>query len=220
MTAGAFFRRRDHRRGRAPWPGPHPGPAGRARGLHATGARAGPAAGGNGSSALCLISLISRPIQGWPMAASPARLAGSSGNRTDPGAVARRPKVAAGWSFARRRSITRRCYRPGGGTVSGNQAQLPGPATASARLAARRAAIPTALQPPRRRLHPPSQYSPVPASQPRPELGALSLPSNACTNLARQLNAMRRAGTWVARTSRKIFPEWHLQVTPSPRGRP
>ena len=220
MTAGAFFRRRDHRRGRAPWPGPHPGPAGRARGLHATGARAGPAADGNGSSALCLISLISRPIQGWPMAASPARLAGSSGNRTDPGAVARRPKVAAGWSFARRRSITRRCYRPGGGQCQGIRPSCQ--ARRRPRRGWRRAA--QRYQPhssrPRRRLHPPSQYSPVPASQPRPELGALSLPSNACTNLARQLNAMRRAGTWVARTSRKIFPEWHLQVTPSPRGRP
>ena len=87
-------------------------------------------------------------------------------------------------------------------------------------LAARRAAIPTALQP-----APPPSTPAQPvfarAGEPaRPELGALSLPSNACTNLARQLNAMRRAGTWVARTSRKIFPEWHLQVTPSPRGRP
>jgi hypothetical protein len=43
----------------------------------------------------------------------------------------------------------------------------------------------------------------------------LSLPSNACTNLARQLNGMRRAGTWVARASRKILPEWHIRVTPS-----
>jgi hypothetical protein len=29
--------------------------------------------------------------------------------------MARHPKVPAGWNFATRRSITRRCYRPGGG---------------------------------------------------------------------------------------------------------
>lgn len=85
MTAGPFFRRhghrRDHRRGRAPWPGPHPGPEGRAGGPHATGARTGPAAGGYESAALCLISLVSRPVQGRPIAASPARLAWLLGKR-------------------------------------------------------------------------------------------------------------------------------------------
>jgi hypothetical protein len=101
MTAGAFFRRRDHRRGRAPWPGPHPGSAGRAGGLHATGARAGPAASGNGSAALCLISLISRPSRGgrWP----PARPAwpGSSGNRTDPGRRRTSPESGGRVAFRR-----------------------------------------------------------------------------------------------------------------------
>lgn len=150
MAAGAFFRRRDHRRGRAPWPGPHPDPAGRARGLHATGARAGPAAGGNGSAALCLISLISRPIQGWPMAASPARLAGSSGNRTDPGRRGASPESGGRVEF-RQAAIGHPKVLPAwrGDSVR-ESGPLPGPATASARLAARlaarRAAIPT-LQP-------------------------------------------------------------------------
>jgi hypothetical protein len=101
MTAGAFFRRR----GRAPWPGPHPDPAGRAGGLHATGARAGPAAGEYGSAAPCLISLITRPVQGWPVAASPARLAWLFGKPYGSGPPWR---------------VTRRC-RPGGISPGGDR---------------------------------------------------------------------------------------------------
>jgi hypothetical protein len=110
-------------RGRPPWPVLHPDPAGRAGRPHASGARAGPAADGYGSAAPCVISLRET-----------VRIRA---------AMARHPKVAAGWSFSGRRSVTRRCYRSGGGTVAGNQAQLPGRATALVRLAARRAAIPT-----------------------------------------------------------------------------
>jgi hypothetical protein len=51
-TAWLSFRRCGHRHGRAPWPGPHLGPADRAAGRHARGARAGPSAGGYGSAAL------------------------------------------------------------------------------------------------------------------------------------------------------------------------
>jgi hypothetical protein len=61
VTAWLFFRRRDHRHGRGPWPGPHRGPAGRAAGRHARGGRAGPSAGGYGSAALFLISPVSHP---------------------------------------------------------------------------------------------------------------------------------------------------------------
>ncbi len=64
VTAWLLFRRRDHRHGRVPWPGPHRGPADRAGGPHARGARAGPSAGGYGSAALFLISSVSHPIPG------------------------------------------------------------------------------------------------------------------------------------------------------------
>jgi hypothetical protein len=60
VTAWLLFRQR----GRAPWPGPHRGPGGRAGGPHTRGARAGPADGGYGSAALFLISLVSRPSPG------------------------------------------------------------------------------------------------------------------------------------------------------------
>ena len=83
VTAWVFFRWRDHRHGRAPWPGPHRGPAGRAGGPHASGARAGPSAGGYGSAALCLISSVGHPIPWGPVAGSPALVAGSSGNGMD-----------------------------------------------------------------------------------------------------------------------------------------
>jgi hypothetical protein len=42
-------------------------------------------------------------------------------------AVARHPKVPAGWNAAAWRSLTRRCYRAGRGAMSGDQAELPGP---------------------------------------------------------------------------------------------
>jgi hypothetical protein len=88
VTAWVFFRRCDHRHGRAPWPGPHRGPAGRAAGPPASGARAGPSAGGYGSAALCLISSAGHPIPRGAVAGSPALVArpwwpGSSGNGTD-----------------------------------------------------------------------------------------------------------------------------------------
>jgi hypothetical protein len=82
VTAWLFFRRRDLRHGRAPWPGPHRGPAGRAAGRHARGARAGPCAGGYGSAALFLISLVSHPFR-VAYGGSPALLARLFGNNKD-----------------------------------------------------------------------------------------------------------------------------------------
>ena len=52
VTVWLFFRRRGHWRGRAPWPGPHRGLAGRAEAPHARDAHAGPWAGGYGSASL------------------------------------------------------------------------------------------------------------------------------------------------------------------------
>ena len=79
VAAWLLFRRRGHRPGRAPWPGPHRGPAGRAAGPPAKDVRAGPSAGGYGSAALFLISrLATHP--GGPMAGSPALVARLSGN--------------------------------------------------------------------------------------------------------------------------------------------
>ena len=123
VTAWVFVRRRDHRPGRAPWPGPHRGPAGRAGGPPASGARAGPSAGGCGSAALCLIS-----------SAGPPHLVGAGGGQPGPGGLAlgetvripacagRHPKVPARWNIAARRPVTRRCYQVGWGAVSGNAA--------------------------------------------------------------------------------------------------
>ena len=106
VTAWLYFRRR----GRAPWPGPHRDPAGRAAGPPAMGARAGPSAGGYGSAALFLISLASHPMPGadggQPGPVGPAL----RGTVRIPAAVARHPKVAAGWNVAVRRSAIRRCY--------------------------------------------------------------------------------------------------------------
>jgi hypothetical protein len=82
VTAWLFFGRRDYRYGRAPWPGPHRGPAGRAEGPHARGARAGPCAGRYGSAALFLISPVGHPFRG-PMAAARPCWPGSLGNGTD-----------------------------------------------------------------------------------------------------------------------------------------
>jgi hypothetical protein len=79
VTAWLYFRRRGHRHGRAPWPGPHRGPVGRAAGPPARDVRAGPSAGGYGSAALFLISPFSSPRSathpGGPMAGSPALVA-------------------------------------------------------------------------------------------------------------------------------------------------
>ncbi len=83
VTAWMFFRRRDHRHGRAPWPGPHRGPAGRAAGPRASGARAGPSAGGYGSAALCLISSVPPHPAGGRWRTARPWWPGSSGNRTD-----------------------------------------------------------------------------------------------------------------------------------------
>jgi hypothetical protein len=110
VTAWLYFRRRDHRHGRAPWPGPHRGPADLAGGPHARGARAGPCADGYGSAALFLISLVSHPSRvadgGQPGPGGPAL----RGTVRIPACVARHPKVPAGWNVAVRRSVTRRCY--------------------------------------------------------------------------------------------------------------
>jgi hypothetical protein len=119
MTAGLFFGRRDLRHGRAPWPGPHRGPAGRAAGPHARGGRAGPSAGGYGSAALFLISRSTshsvggrwrQPGPGGPALRGTVRIAAWAG---------RHPKVPAGWNIAARRSVTRRCYRAGWGRCQG-----------------------------------------------------------------------------------------------------
>ena len=127
VTAWLFFGRRDLRHGRAPWPGPHRGPAGRAGGPPARGARAGRSAGGYGSAALFLISPVSHPSRGAdggrPGPGGPAL----RGTVRIPAWVGRHPKVPARWNIAVRRAVTRRCYRTGWGAVSGDQAQLPGP---------------------------------------------------------------------------------------------
>jgi hypothetical protein len=127
VTAWLFFCWRGHRYGRAPWPGPHRGPVGRAAGPHARGARAGPSAGGYGSAALFLISPVSHPSRGAdggrPGPGGPAL----RGTVRIPAWVGRHPKVPARWNIAVRRAVTRRCYRTGWGAVSGDQAQLPGP---------------------------------------------------------------------------------------------
>ena len=127
VTAWMFFRRRDHRHGRAPWPGPHRGPAGRAAGPRASGARAGPSAGGYGSAALCLISSAGHPISreaggGQPGPGGPAlretvRIPACAGHH---------PKVPARWNLPRR-ALARRCCQVGWGAVPRNQAELPGP---------------------------------------------------------------------------------------------
>jgi len=102
VTAWLFFRWRDHRHGRAPWPGPHRGPAGRAGGPHARGARAGPSAGGYGSAALFLISLVSRPSRGADGAWEPWRPR-TSGTR-GPGWIPGRGRHFARRAASRRRS--------------------------------------------------------------------------------------------------------------------
>ena len=102
VTAWLFFRWRDHRHGRAPWPGPHRGPAGRAGGPHARGARAGPSAGGYGSAALFLISLVSRPSRGADGAWAPWRPR-TSGTR-GPGWIPGRGRHFARRAASRRRS--------------------------------------------------------------------------------------------------------------------
>jgi hypothetical protein len=95
VTGWLYFRRRGHRHVRAPWPGPRPGPAGRAAGPPARGARAGPSAGGYGSAALFLISLASHPIPGGRWRAARPWWPGSSGNGTNSGcALARVPPGA------------------------------------------------------------------------------------------------------------------------------
>jgi hypothetical protein len=128
VTAWVFVRRRDHRHGRAPWPGPHRGPAGRAAGPPASGAHAGPSAGGYGSAALCLISSAGRPISWGPVAGSPALAARLFGETVRiPACAGRHPKVPARWNIAARRPVTRRCYQVGWGAVSGDQGELPGP---------------------------------------------------------------------------------------------
>jgi hypothetical protein len=98
VTAWMFFRRRDHRHGRAPWPGPHRGPAGRAAGPRASDARAGPSAGGYGSAALCLISSAGHPIPREAGGGQPALVARLFGKP---------------YGFPPAQGITRRCL-PGG----------------------------------------------------------------------------------------------------------
>src|SRR5579859_4822927 len=80
-----------------------------------------PAASGNGSAASCLISPVSRPVQGWPIAASPARLAWLFGKPYGPGPP---------------RRVTRRC-RPGGISPGGDQSPEGATGPAGARRALR-----------------------------------------------------------------------------------
>ena len=116
VTAWLFFRRRDHRHGRAPWPGPHRGPASRA--AHARGARAGPSAGGYGSAALFLISPVGHPSRGAdsgrPGPGGPAAACSSSRPAHFMARVARwkssQPGVSPGW---RSRSASGRSDVPG-----------------------------------------------------------------------------------------------------------
>ena len=120
VTAWLFFRRRDVRHGRAPWPGPHRGPAGRAAGRHARGARAGPCAGGYGSVALFLISPVSHPFRvaygGQPGPVGPAPL----GTVRIAACVRRHPKVSAGWNIAARRSRHPKVLPAGWGRYQGS----------------------------------------------------------------------------------------------------
>jgi hypothetical protein len=82
VTAWLFFRWNDHRRGRAPWPGPHRGPADPAGGPPARGARAGSSAGGYESAAL--FSSPRSATHPWgPMAGARPSWPGSSGNGTN-----------------------------------------------------------------------------------------------------------------------------------------
>ena len=119
VTAWLFFRRRDVRHGRAPWPGPHRGPADLAGGPHATGARAGPCAGGYGSAALFLISPVSHPSR-WPMAAARPCWPGFSGTIRIAACVRRHPKVSAGWNIAARRSRHPKVLPAGWGRYQGS----------------------------------------------------------------------------------------------------
>src|SRR5215472_12425491 len=71
VTVWLFGCRRGHRHGRAPWPGPNRGLAGRAAGSPARSVRAEPSAGGYGSAALFLTSgrppiLGGRWRSAWP----------------------------------------------------------------------------------------------------------------------------------------------------------
>jgi hypothetical protein len=96
VTAWLFFRWRGHRYGRAPWPGPHRGPVGRAAGPPARDVRAGPSAGGYGSAAL-FSSPRSRlpgqpPIPGGQWRAARPWWPGSSGNGTRAGRRGASPK--------------------------------------------------------------------------------------------------------------------------------
>ncbi len=125
MTAWLLFRRHDHRHGRAPWPGPHLGPAGRPEGPHATDARAGPSAGGYGSAPLFLISPGQPPISGSRWRAAGPCWPGSLGNGTNcgrreaspegacrvehPGAATCHPKVLPGRLGGRCQGIRPSC---------------------------------------------------------------------------------------------------------------
>ena len=120
VTAWLFFRRRDVRHGRAPWPGPHRGPTGRAAGRHARGARAGPCAGGYGSAALFLISPVSHPFRvaygGQPGPVGPAPW----GTVRIAACVRRHPKVSAGWNIAARRGRHPKVLPAGWGRYQGS----------------------------------------------------------------------------------------------------
>src|SRR5690348_364310 len=69
--------------------------------------------------------LVSHSSAG-PVAVGPALLAWPlRGTLRIQAAAGRHSKVPAGWNVTAGRSVTRRCYRAG--TVSGDQAELPGP---------------------------------------------------------------------------------------------
>ncbi len=85
VSACLFFCGRDHRHGRAPWPGPHLGPVGRAGGPHARGTRARLSAGGYGSAACFSPPPVSHPSRGGRWRAARSCWPGSSGNGTNSG---------------------------------------------------------------------------------------------------------------------------------------
>ena len=135
VTARLFVCLCGHRPGRAPWPGPHRGPAGQAAGPPARSVRAEPSAGGYGSAALFLTSGRpphpgSRWRSAWPW------WPGSLENGTNPGRRGASPKGACPVE-CRRGAIPHPKVLPSRlGAVPGDQAQLPARAAASVRLAA------------------------------------------------------------------------------------
>jgi hypothetical protein len=150
-----------------------------------------------------LLHCVSSP---WSAASSkgrwrPARPAwpGSSGNGTDPGRHDASPEGGGRVEF-RQAAIGHPKVLPAWrGTVSGNQAQFSGPGDGLSAVggAPRSDTNPHSSQPLA------AVYTPAQAVFARVDeltaAGARRVEFAACTDLARQLNGMRRAGTWFAR---------------------